>query len=125
LAQPLSQVTTKQLRHWRDTLIRAGMRPATVNRVLKSAHAAFNLAAKLDPRVAANAQAWKTGLEALRNSVTARDAVLTDAQVSAVVAAAYRISESFGLYTRRCTPKSAHARRSWRGSLSAICTATG
>jgi hypothetical protein len=69
-AQPLSQVTVKQLRHWRDALIKAGMKPATVNRVLKPAHASFNLAGKLDPRVAANAQSWKIGLEALRNTVT-------------------------------------------------------
>lgn len=76
------------------------MLPATVNRVLKPAHAAFNLAAKLDPRVAANAQAWKVGLEALRGTVTARDAVLTDAQVMAVVAAAYDVSAAFGLYVQ-------------------------
>jgi integrase len=100
LAQPLPQVTTKQLRTWRDGLIKGGMKPATVNRVLKSAHAAFNLAAKLDPRVAANAQAWKVGLEALRGSVTARDAVLTDAQVMAAVAAAYAESPAFGLYVQ-------------------------
>jgi integrase len=100
LAQPLSQVTTKQMRHWRDTLIKGGMLPATVNRVLKPAHAAFNLAAKLDPRVAANAHAWKTGLEALRHTVTARDAVLADAQVLAVVAAAYDVCPAFGLFTQ-------------------------
>jgi integrase len=98
LAQPLSQVTTKQLRHWRDGLITDGMLPATVNRLLKSTHASFNLAAKLDARVAANAQAWKIGLEALRGTVTARDAVLTDKQVMAVVAAAYDVSAAFGLY---------------------------
>ncbi len=99
-AQPLSQVTVKQLRHWRDALIKAGMKPATVNRVLKPAHASFNLAGKLDPRVAANAQSWKIGLEALRNTVTARDAVLTDGQVLAVVAAAYEQSAAFGLYVQ-------------------------
>jgi integrase len=74
------------------------MLPATTNRVLKSAHAAFNLAAKLDPRVAANAGAWRIGLEPLRNAVVARDAVLTDKQVLAVVAAAYDVSDAFGLY---------------------------
>jgi integrase len=98
-AVPLSQVTSKQLRRWRDGgLIKDGMLPATVNRVLKSAHAAFNLAAKLDPRVAANAQAWRVGLESLRGTTTARDAVLTDKQVLAVVAAAYDVSDAFGLY---------------------------
>src|SRR6516165_4999092 len=77
-AQPLSQVTSKQLRSWRDGLIKGGMLPATVNRVLKPAHAAFNLAGKLDARVAANAQAWKLGLEALHGTVKAREAVLSD-----------------------------------------------
>jgi len=99
-AQPLALVTAKQLRDWRDALLKAGMLPATLNRMLKGAIAAFNLAAKLDPRIAANAQAWKIGLEALRGTVTARDAVLTDAQVRAVVAAAYAQSFAFGLYTQ-------------------------
>jgi len=100
VAQPLSQATSKQLRDWRDALIKGGMLPATVNRVLKPARAAFNLAAKLDPRVAANAQAWTVGLEALRNTVKAREAVLTDAQVQRVVAAAYDVSPAFGLYVQ-------------------------
>jgi hypothetical protein len=98
--QPLSQVTSNQLRAWRDALIKADMLPATLNRVLKPAKAAFNLAAKLDPRVAANAQTWKVGLEALRNTVRAREAALTDAQVQAVVAAAYDVSAAFGLYVQ-------------------------
>jgi len=100
LAQPLSLVTVKQLRSWRDGLIKGGMLPATVNRVLKPTCASFSLAGKLDDRVAANAQAWKVGLEALPNTVTAREAVLTDAQVLAVVAAAYKTSEQFGLYVQ-------------------------
>src|SRR5262249_59568193 len=90
----------KQLRGWRDALIKDGMLAASVNRALKPAHAAFNLAAKLDPRVAANAQAWKVGLEALPNTVKAREAVLTDAQVQAVVAAAYNESAAVGLYVQ-------------------------
>ena len=100
VAQPLSQATSKQLRHWRDGLIKGGMLAATINRVLKPAHAAFNLAAKLDARVAANAQSWKVGLEPLRGAVTAREAVLTDAQVQRVVTAAYDISERFGTYVQ-------------------------
>jgi hypothetical protein len=115
-AQPLSQVTSKQLRGWRDALIKGGMLPATVNRVLKPAHAAFNLSAKLDPRVAANREAWRTGLEMLPGTVTARDAVLTDKQVMAVVAAAYDISEPFGLYVQ------VHAEVGARSSQLARCT---
>jgi hypothetical protein len=114
-AQPLSQMTSKQLRDWRDGLIKGGMLPATVNRVLKPAHAAFNLAAKLDLRVAANAQAWKVGLEALPNTVKAREAVLTDKQVQAVVAAAYAESDAFGLYVQ------VHAEIGARSSQLARC----
>jgi integrase len=98
--QPLALVTAKQLRDWRDKLLKAGMLPATLNRMLKGAIAAFNSQAKLDPRVAANAQAWKVGLEALPGTVTAREAVLTDAQVCAVVARAYDESDAVGLYVQ-------------------------
>jgi hypothetical protein len=115
VAQPLSQVTSKQLRHWRDGLIKGGMLAATINRVLKPAHAAFNLAAKLDARVAANAQSWKVGLEPLRGAVTAREAVLTDAQVQRVVAAAYDVSAEFGLYVQ------VHAEVGARSSQLARC----
>src|SRR5262249_27795982 len=48
----------------------------------------------------ANQQAWRVGLEALRNTVKAREAVLTDAQVQAAVAAAYDVSPAFGLYVQ-------------------------
>jgi hypothetical protein len=115
-AQPLSQVTSKQLRGWRDGLIAGGMLPATVNRVLKPAHAAFNLSSKLDLRVAANAQAWRVGLEALPNAVRARDAVLGDGLVLAVVAASYDVSERFGLYVQ------VHAETGGRSSQLARCT---
>jgi len=114
-AQPLSQVTAKQLRHWRDALVKRGMLPATINRVFKPAIASFNLAAKLDPRVATNREAWRVGLEALRDTVTARAAVLSDAQVLAVVGGAYDISESFGLYVQT------HAETGARSSQLARC----
>jgi hypothetical protein len=114
-AQPLSQITSKQLRGWRDALIKAGMLPATVNRVLKPAHAAFNLAAGLDARVMANAQAWKVGLQALPGTVKAREAVLSDAPVQAVVATSYDISVEFGQYVQ------AHAEVGARSSQLARC----
>ena len=114
-AQPLSLVTSQQFRDWRDGLIKKRMLPATINRVLKPAHAAFNRAAKLDKRVAANAREWKVGLEALPNTATARDAVLTDKQVTAAVAAAYDISREFGLYVQ------VHAEVGARSSQLARC----
>ena len=99
-AQPLALVTAKQLRDWRDGLLKADMTAPTLNRMLKGAKAAFNLAAKLDKRVRANAGEWKVGLEALPGTVTAREAVLTDAQVLRVVAAADDELPAFGLYVQ-------------------------
>src|SRR5262249_15523434 len=54
-------------------------------------------------------------LEALRDTVTARAAVLSDAQVLAVVGGAYDISESFGLYVQT------HAETGARSSQLARC----
>jgi integrase len=92
------------------------MAPATVNRVMKAARAAFALAERLDARVVANAQAWRVGLETLPNAVVARNAVLTDAQVQSVVAAAYDVDEAFGLLVQ------AHAETGSRSSQLARCT---
>jgi hypothetical protein len=120
-ALPLPQVTSKQLRHWRDALIRTDLTPASVNKIGKAAMAAFNLAARLDARVAANAQAWRVGLEMLPNSVKARDAVLSETSVKAVVAAAYDISEPLGLFLQahaECGSRSSQLARCLVGDLS-------
>jgi hypothetical protein len=114
--QPLSTVTSKQLRQWRDGLIKTGsIQPASINRLMKGAHAAFNLAGKLDKRIAANREAWKVGLEALPNTVKARDTVLNDKQVLAAVSASYHLSEEFGLYVQ------VHAETGSRSSQLARC----
>jgi site-specific recombinase XerD len=115
-AQPLSTVTSKQLRHWRDALIRADFTPASVNKICKSAMASFVLAARLDPRIHANSPAWKIGFELLPNSVVSRDAVLSDAEVLSVVAAAYNVGEPFGLFVQ------AHAEIGSRSSQLTRCT---
>jgi integrase len=99
-AQSAAHVTTKMLRAWRDGLVSAGMLPATCNRLMKAAKAALALAGSLDPRVAANVDAWRTGLAEIPGAVKARDAVLTDKQVARAVAAAYAESDAFGVYTQ-------------------------
>jgi hypothetical protein len=113
--QPLSTVTSKQLRQWRDALAKTDLTAASVNKIAKSARAAFALAAKLDGRVAANVQAWTVGLEMLPNSVNSRDAVLADTHVTAIVAAAYTIDGQFGLFVQ------AHAETGSRSSQLARC----
>jgi integrase len=114
--QDLPTVTSKQLREWRDSLIKRGdLTPTSINKIGKSAMAAFTLAARLDSRIVANAMAWKVGLEMLPNSVKSRDAVITDAQVTAIVASAYDLDEAFGLFVR------AHAETGARSSQLARC----
>jgi hypothetical protein len=98
LPELLSRVTSKQLAGWRLALLQGGMKPATMNRLFKSVHAAFNREAKLDKRIAANASEWKVGLEFIAGANTARKALLGDAQVRALVAAAYDLGEGFGVY---------------------------
>jgi len=99
LAQPVAGVSANALRTWRDSLLTKDLEPASINRLLKPLIAALNRVADLDPdRAGANRGAWRTGLKLLPNATRAREAVLTDAQVRAVVAAAYQIDEAFGLY---------------------------
>jgi site-specific recombinase XerD len=100
LPELLSRVSSKQLADWRRGLLQRGMNPSTLNRLLKSVHACFNLAAREDKRVAANASEWRIGLTFIAGADTARKALLEPAQVRALVAAAYDISECFGVYVQ-------------------------
>jgi integrase len=93
-AKPVALLTSRELQHWRDGL---GMKAASVNRTALQLKAALNLAAKHDARIT-NASAWKIGLAGLRDTYTARNTILTDEQVRALVDAAYADDPAFGLY---------------------------
>jgi len=95
-AKPVSLLEAKELKRWRDGL---EMKPATVNRTTRQLKAALNLAHRLDPTRITNTHAWKVGLASLRDSHRARDAILSDEQVRALIAAAYDIDPAFALYT--------------------------
>ena len=94
-AKPVSLLTTRELEHWRDSLV-GKIKPASVNRLCKGLKAAFNLAAKHDARIT-NANAWKIGLAALPDAHNARNVILTDEQVRALIAAAYVEDHALGL----------------------------
>jgi len=100
LAQPVDKVSKVALRTWRQSLLDGGMKPATLNRTMKVLAAALNLAALEDSRAGANREAWRVGLKKIAGDRTARDAVLSDAQVRAIVAAAYDIDPAFGLFVQ-------------------------
>jgi integrase len=95
-SKPVSLLTATELRHWRDGL---ELKPATVNRTTRQLKAALNLAQRLDPTRITNAHAWKVGLASLRDTHRPRNAILTDEQVRALIAAAYEIDPAFGLLT--------------------------
>jgi integrase len=97
-AKPIGILTARELAHWRDGLLAAGMKPATLVRLSKATKAALNLAARRDPRIT-NRNAWRDGLSGISEGFASRNLQrLNDQQVAAVVAAAYAIDRAFGLY---------------------------
>jgi integrase len=97
-SKPVGLLTAREFAHWRDGLLAAGMKPATAVRLFKNAKAALTLAAKRDPRIA-NTAAWRDGLSGLAENFESRNpSRLSDAEVQAVVAAAYELDPAFGRY---------------------------
>jgi integrase len=96
LAKPVALLTPRELKHLRDGLIGKGAKPASVNRDLKGFKAALNLAAAHDPRIT-NGAVWRTALAALPAAHYARNVILTDEQVRALIAAAYAEDSALGL----------------------------
>ena len=97
-AKPVGLLTARELAHWRDNLLAAGMKSATAVRLAKATKAALTLAAKRDHRIL-NRGAWRDGLSGLVENFATRNVQrLDDDQVRALVAAAYEIDQAFGLY---------------------------
>jgi integrase len=94
--KPVMLLSTQDLRHWRDGLVAKGVEPATINRTRAGLRAACELAATLDPRIS-NREAFRVGLKGLRNTKTARRAVLPDADVLRIIEAAYEHDRAFGV----------------------------
>jgi integrase len=94
-AKLVTALTTRDLRDWRNRLVRDGLKPATANRTLKVLKATLVLAAKDDPRIG-NGNAWRD-LERLPDAETARNVVLSDDVIRQLVAAAYAMEPAFGL----------------------------
>ncbi len=80
LAKPVSMLTVKELRHWRNGLVADGVKASTINRLNKALKAALNLAASHDDRIT-NAKAWTVGLAAIpEDDDTETNLILTDEQ---------------------------------------------
>jgi integrase len=97
----VAQLNARELRHWRDSLLDKDITAATVTRICKSLAAALSLCAKHDQRVQ-NRNAWKAGLEALPDSGSARNVILSDDQARKFVASAYEIGPALGVLVELC-----------------------
>jgi len=92
----VAQLTTKELRHWRDGLLKRGLAAATVKRTCRALKAAFNHAAKLDSRIS-NAAAWRNGLASLPDAETADNVILSEKSIRTIIDAAWEIDPELGL----------------------------
>jgi integrase len=97
LARPVGQLVMRELRRWRDAQLATGLAPGSVSRSCRTFKACLNYAAAQDTSIT-NKSAWTLGLASLPDSHVARtDAVLSDDEVRAVVAACYAASSRLGL----------------------------
>jgi integrase len=96
LAKPVALLTARELKHVRDALVAKGAKAASVNRDMKGLKAALNHAADHDPRIS-NRDAWRVGLKALPDAHNARNVILSDDEVRALIAAAYAETAALGL----------------------------
>jgi integrase len=96
-AKTVALLTARDLRHWRDSMLKRGLAPATADRTARVLKAALTLAAREDHRIT-NMAAWRDGLARLPDAEVARNEILPDADVRALVAAAYDLSPAFGLW---------------------------
>ena len=95
-AKMVNALAARDLQQFRDALVKKGLARDSVNRTGRALKAALTLAANHDERVS-NRAAWRLGLAALPNAGQARNVILGDGQVIALVGAAYDISPAFGL----------------------------
>jgi integrase len=111
-------LTSRELRKWRDDLVKAppqtarwgrrkpsqrpvereerSLAPATINRTCVAFKAALNLAAEHDEQIA-NHRAWDSGLASIPDAEQSRNVILPEAEVRTLVEKARNHSPAFGL----------------------------
>jgi integrase len=98
-AKTVALLTKRDMRHWRDGLIRKRLRPSSINRTAGSLKAALNLAAAQDERIA-NRSVWETGIPNIPDAQESRNVILAEPVVRDIIARAYQVGgEAFGLFT--------------------------
>jgi integrase len=96
-SKAVALLTERELREWRAGLIKkGGLKPASADRYARAFKAALALAASNDKRIT-NVAAWKNGLKKLPDSEVARNVILPDQTVTALVGGSYDEDQEFGL----------------------------
>jgi integrase len=97
-AKTVALLGARELRSWRDGLVKRGLAPASADRTARALKAALTLAANDDPRITNNA-AWRVGLKRLPDAESTRNVILPDKAVRDLVTAAYdEAGPDFGLF---------------------------
>jgi hypothetical protein len=96
-AKTVGLLNARELRQWRDGLLKKGLVAASAGRNARILKAALTLAAREDHRITNNA-AWRDGLRSLPDAESARNIILSDGEVCKVIAAAFELDPSFGLW---------------------------
>jgi integrase len=96
-AKPVALLSEKELRAWRNGLVKRGLKPASADRVARVFKAALHLAVADDPRIT-NIAAWRNGMKRLPDGETARNVILGDEMVRAVVHACYEDEHELGVF---------------------------
>jgi hypothetical protein len=100
LVKPVALLAAPELKRWRNALVESsGLKRSSVVRLLKSACASLNLAARLDPRIT-NREAWRVGLGGLHDSYHPIDRVQSDKIVRRIIVEADSFDPTFGLFVR-------------------------
>jgi integrase len=94
-AKTVALLGARELRAWRDGLVKKGLAPASADRTARALKAALTLAANDDPRI--GTAAWRTGLARLPDTESAPNKILPSQEVRDLVLAAYEVRSDFGL----------------------------
>jgi integrase len=95
-SKPVALLSERELRNWRNGLVAKGLKPSSADRIARSLKATLNLAARDDARIT-NAKAWTDGLTPLPDGETARNVILPDETVAALVRGSYEHHHDFGI----------------------------
>jgi integrase len=101
-ATPVALLTANELRKWRNSLVKRGLKPCSADRVAKVTKAALTLAASNDSRISSNSNAWKEGLKRLTaddaDDDATRNVILGNNSVRAIVQACYEDEHELGVF---------------------------